>query len=135
YGGEDFSDPIVQRVDAGVNFAWGTGNPAAGVPADHFSVRWSGYVSAKTTANHTLSLTADDGVRLWVDGELLIDAWDESGSSTRTASVHLTADQWTPILLEYREATGVANIRLGWSSLAQTFEYIPAARLLPAGEP
>lgn len=75
-----FSDPelgtdVLDRVDSTVNFDWKQGSPDPLVPADGFSARWSGQVQAQTSGAYTFSVTADDGVRLYVNGQLVIDQW------------------------------------------------------------
>jgi parallel beta-helix repeat protein len=71
----DLSGPAVARTDAQVQFDWGGGSPATGIAADTFSARWSGQVFAYETGNYSFFTTADDGVRLWVNGQLVIDRW------------------------------------------------------------
>jgi hypothetical protein len=66
----------LSRVDPTVNFNWGKTSPDASIGNDHFSVRWSGQVQAKYSQTYTFTVKADDGVRLWVNGQLLIDQWN-----------------------------------------------------------
>jgi hypothetical protein len=80
---EYFVDPNLNtlafnRSDATVDFNWGTGSPDAALPVNEFSIRWSGQIQPQFTENYYFYLNADDGVRLWVDGELVIDAWNHS---------------------------------------------------------
>lgn len=75
-----FADPslgtdVLDRIDATVNFDWKQRSPDPAVPADGFSARWSGHVQAQTSGAYTFSVTADDGVRLYVNGQLVIDQW------------------------------------------------------------
>ena len=67
------------RNDVAVNFDWNTASPYAGVlGADTFSVRWTGQLTPQFSQDYTLSVTADDGVRLWVGGNLVIDRWSRA---------------------------------------------------------
>src|SRR5205823_5631639 len=65
----------VTRTDATVDFDWGGGSPAAALPVDRFSARWTGRVEALLTEAYTFYTTSDDGVRLWVNGQPVIDSW------------------------------------------------------------
>src|SRR3546814_11286121 len=75
----------VVRQDAQVDFDWGNGSPSAGVGSDSFAVRWEGFVEAPTTGNYTFWTQSDDGVRLWVNGNLVIDNWTLHRSAARSA--------------------------------------------------
>lgn len=71
----DLSGPAITRTDPQVQFDWGGGAPVTGVAPGTFSVRWSGQVFAYETGNYSFFTTADDGVRLWVNRQLVIDRW------------------------------------------------------------
>ena len=66
---------VLQRTEA-VNFNWGSGSPGTAVPSDNFSVRWSGLIEAPSTGNYTFQTNSDDGIRVWVNGALIINNWD-----------------------------------------------------------
>jgi len=131
--------PTVVRNEA-VDFDWGTGAPA-GMPADFFSVRWTGTVRAETTGTYRFQTVSDDGVRLWVNGQRVIDNWTLHPPTTDTsAAVSLVAGQRYTIRLEYYENFGGATMRLRWQRPGQAaFEPIPASVLAPpdaaAGSP
>ncbi|MEP7050218.1 MAG: PA14 domain-containing protein [Pseudomonadota bacterium] len=122
--------PVLSTTEA-VNFDWGTGTPGTGVPVDSFSARWVGQVSAPTTGNYILQTVSDDGVRLYLNGALVIDHWTDHGVSTDIApSVMLVQGQRYDIVLEYYERTGGASIKLKWQSPgASNFVAIPATQL------
>ncbi len=123
----------VSRVDATVDFNWGTQSPAAGVPTDNFSVRWSGQIEAPVTGNYIFSTVSDDGVRLWVNGVQLIDNWSGHGPVTDNgASVALTAGQKYDIRIEYYEGSGGATARLLWVYPGQSQQAVPQLQLYPA---
>ncbi len=80
--------PVVVRADAELSFDWGSGSPDPLVPVDYFSVRWSRNVPLPA-GTYRVSLDVDDGVRLWIDGMLLIDEWHESGGQRYDVDVDL----------------------------------------------
>ncbi len=108
--------PTLRRNDPSINFNWGQSSPDASIPADHFSVRWTRtvYLNAGTWR---FTATADDGVRLWVDGSLLIDRWVNQPSSTYTADITLGAGNHT-IRMEYYDNTVNAVAQLSYSTIA-----------------
>src|SRR5207244_1904550 len=69
-------EPALVRTDATVDFSWGFGQPPApGLPDDHFSIRWQGFVYVPRAGDYTIYAVADDGGRLYLDGQLVIDRW------------------------------------------------------------
>jgi glucose/arabinose dehydrogenase len=126
--------PVLSRIDSKIDFDWGAGSPAANVPVDNFSVRWTADLIPAYTEAHTLTVAADNGVRVYVNNVLVIDGWASPG--WRNVNVNLTAGQPTPLKVEYYEGYGGAGISLYWNSARQPWEPIPAARLVPpAGAP
>jgi len=135
YDNPDFSALRLSRLDGPVNFDWGTGAPAGSMGVDTFSVRWTGQVQPRYSQTYTFYTTTDDGVRLWVNGVLLIDYWAGQAATERSGSIALVAGQKYDLRLEYYENTGSAVAQLRWSSASQLKELIPAAQLYrPAPE-
>ena len=122
--------PLVQRIEA-VNFDWTTNRPAIGVPADNFSVRWTGTLTVPTSGTYRFQTNSDDGVRLWVGGTQRIDNWtDHSPTANTTSNITLTAGQRVAIVLEYYERGGGAVMQLRWRRPGQsTYVAIPAGNL------
>lgn len=125
----NFTSQKLSRIDATVNFDWGTGAPASQIDADTFSVRWSGQVEPRYSENYTFYTTADDGVRLWINNVLLIDDWNEHSATERSGAVTLTAGKKYNIKLEYFDNQQDASVKLMWSSPSQGKEIIPASQL------
>src|SRR5688500_7277571 len=73
FNNKDFSALVLTRTDATVNFAWGNGSPAGAIGPDTFSVRWTGKIIPHKSEAYTFYTSTDDGVRLWIDGKLVID--------------------------------------------------------------
>ncbi len=121
--------PLAQRIEA-VNFSWGTARPAIGVPADGYSVRWSGTLTVPTSGSYRFRTVSDDGVRLWVNGTQRINNWTDHGVTTNTSSAfNLTAGRRS-ITLEYYDRSGGATIQLQWLRPGtSTYVAVPAASL------
>ncbi len=99
-----------------IDFNWGEGSPDASVPADQFSARYQGSFAFNEEGTYRLTTTSDDGVRLYVDDALVIDAWQVQAASARTADVRLAAGRHK-IVLEYFEEGGQASAKLAWERL------------------
>ena len=122
--------PVVQRTEA-VNFSWGTNVPAPGINQDQFSVRWSGKVEATSTGIFRFQTASNDGVRLWVNGVLVIDNWSSHATvNDSTGNIALTKNVRYVITMEFYDNTGAAVARLRWKKPSDTaFAPIPASRL------
>ncbi|HEY8546832.1 MAG TPA: PA14 domain-containing protein, partial [Acidimicrobiales bacterium] len=103
--------------------------PFEDFPADGWSVRWSGWLRVDTAGDHVLTATADGGVRLVVDGAVVLDAWDDHEIRDDSATVALTAG-WHAVRLEHRNLADVAYAKLTWSGPGFTRSAIPADRLV-----
>ncbi|MBK8319393.1 MAG: putative baseplate assembly protein [Betaproteobacteria bacterium] len=130
YRGQGFRERLLTRTDATVNFNWGSGSPDPSVPAEHFSVRWSGWLQAPASGLFSFFVNADDGVRLWIDGDLIIDDWDLHPGE-RTITARLQANHKHDIRLEFYENGGAAACQLSWSGPGVTKAIIPTERLYP----
>ncbi len=107
--------PAVVRDDPQINFDWGPNTPASDLPNDDFSVRWTRDLSF-SAGTYRFYAYVDDGVRLWIDGELVIDQWHDSTPTTYTADLTL-AEGKHGLRMEYYEHTGNAIARLEWEGL------------------
>jgi len=105
--------PAMVRTDQHIHFDWGEGSFAAGHPVDHFSVRWTGYFIPKKSGDYKFFTSADDGVRLYIDDEILIDDWLPQSQTVENGAKHLEAGKAYKIRLEYFEAVGSAIIGFG----------------------
>lgn len=119
------------RIDPQINFEWGTGAPDPSMAADYFSICWTGFLTPEQSGNYTLYVTSDDGIRLWLDGVMLVDQWKGQAPTEYSAAVTLTAGNPHPIRLDYYENTGGATIKLWWEGPGISKQAIPSARLTP----
>lgn len=132
YDTASLSQPKLRRTDPAVNFAWGNAAPASGFEMNSWSVRWTGRLQAQFSEATTLLLNSNDGVRLWIDGQLVINDWLNSAPGERSAAVNLTAGRRHTIRLEYRHLTGDAGVQLLWSSASMPKSIVPSSQLHPA---
>ncbi|MBU0703370.1 MAG: hypothetical protein KKC18_05840, partial [Chloroflexi bacterium] len=105
--------PVLSRYDEAINFTWGTGSPASGLPSDNFSIRWQRdeWFAGGT---YRFKVLADDGVRVWVGDQLVIDEWHDRWAEP------LNVDRYIPsgthrVRVEYYEHVGDATMSIGWS--------------------
>jgi hypothetical protein len=110
------SSPALTRCDGAVSFDWGYGQPAASVPADKFSARW---VSTWTFPGGAIrfTVTGDDGVRLLIDGSVVLDKWVDQSPTTYSVDRTMSTGSHK-VALEYYENTGGATAKLSWASVA-----------------
>lgn len=127
----DLTGNTVKQVDPTVNFDWGGNPPVNGIPGNNWSARWLGQVQAETTTDYTFVTMSDDGVRLWVNNQLLIDNWTYHGTTTDRAVIHLTSGQKYDLRLEYFQGGGGSVMKLLWSILGANPSPIPQTQLYP----
>ncbi|MEJ8856025.1 PA14 domain-containing protein [Variovorax robiniae] len=122
--------PALVRVES-VDFDWGNGAPGATVNADYYSARWTGMIEAPASGSYQFRTLSDDGIRVWIDGKLVIDNWTLHGPTyNESAALNLVAGQLYSIKIEFYEATGWAVTRLQWKTPdAADYAATPAARL------
>ncbi len=104
--------PRAVREDVIIDFNWGRGQPRAEIPADNFSVRWTGKANFDS-ATYRFRVLGDDGVRLWVDDVLVLDQWKDQSATEYTVDVALAKGSHT-LKVEYYEHTHDARVRLRW---------------------
>ena len=81
----------------------------------------------------TFYTNSDDGVRLWVNHQLLIDNWTNHGATENSATIQLTAGSTYDIRLEFYENTGGATMQLSWSSPSTPKQIVPQSQLFSTG--
>lgn len=112
FSGQNFEEFVLARVEPGLDFNWGEGSPASGVPVDRFSAR---YITQFTpphesgARDYTVSITRDDGVRMEFGGQRIVDTWAD-GTQPVSAQITANAGQTYPINIEYFENGGLARL-------------------------
>ncbi len=111
-------EPQLVRVDKAVDFAWQT-PPGPGVPLEDFSVRWTGTLTPKTSGEYALGFTGDDGFRVWLDGQPIVEDWTEHAATPASKRLRLEAGRSYAIKAEFFQAKGSIVARLEWEAPGQ----------------
>lgn len=135
FNNRNLTDRVFTRIDATVNNNWASGSPDSRIDANTFSVRWTGEIESRYSETYTFNVRSDDGVRLYVDGQLIIDQWNDSPATNHTGTIFLEAGVRYDVRLEYYENTALAEMRFRWSSASQNFEVVPTSQLYAADAP
>jgi uncharacterized protein YkwD len=109
-------NPVLVRTDAQINFDWGFSQPAASVPAGPYSVRWQGDFSL-TAGMYTFTAMTSDGMRVYIDGNLILDRWYDQPAYIYNVRQTLSAGTHR-IVVEYYDNTGYATAHLSWQNTA-----------------
>ena len=110
--------PVLQRQDVAINFDWETGSPDPKVPADNFSARWARTLGFQP-GTYRFYASADDGVRVYVDGRRVVDAWQrQTLPNTHFGDITLGAGNHT-VVVDYFEQGGNASVHVWWDRVDQ----------------
>ncbi|MEJ7709151.1 MAG: PA14 domain-containing protein [Pyrinomonadaceae bacterium] len=134
YGNLNLTGATFTRIDPTVNFEWRSG-PAAGIGADTFSARWVGRVQPQFSETYTFYTRSDDGVRLWVNGQLLINNWTDHSQTENSGRIALVAGQKYDVRMEYYDNTRTGIAKLLWSSSSTPQAIIPRSQLYATVSP
>ena len=113
FGNRDLQgNPALVRDEPQIDFDWGEGRPAPNLPADHFSVRWQRRVSFEA-GTYRFFLQIDDGARVLLDNQMILNDWEDGGERTVNVDVTLPAGE-RAIQVEFYESSGVARVSFWW---------------------
>jgi uncharacterized protein (DUF1800 family) len=104
---------------------------AATIGFDNFSVRWTGQILPQYSETYYIDGRVDDGVRIWVNNQLVVNRWPGGGVTDTIGTIDLIAGVRYDIVAEYYEATGASEAHLYWWSNSQAKQIIPTSRLFP----
>ena len=131
YKGVNFEQIARRTVESRIAYA-NVDLPDVG--RENFSVRWKGQVLAPKAGRYVFRATADDGVRLYVDGKKLIDEWRGQAPTAFEGPIDLK-DGWHDIVLEFYQGSGGYEIKLERSGPKMETAAIPAEQLRNLGAP
>jgi beta-glucosidase len=109
-------NPVLTRTDNKVDFQWTISPPATGINGDFYSVRWTGQLHAPKSGHYKIGLDGNDGYRLYINKQLLIDNWKKRTYSTVLKDFFFEEKESYEIQVEFFEPVGNAHIRLVWNA-------------------
>ena len=127
--GNPWRDLIMVRIDPTIDFSWGDGSPDPSINIDGFTVRWTGMIEVPASAIYTFHTQTDDGIRLYVNGQLIINNWTDHGGTHDSGDISLKTGQKYEIIMEWYENGGGAICELSWESSTIAREAIPSQYL------
>jgi len=123
-----FSSLVYDGVESqSIQKDWGSGNctyPNLTTRDNYFSLRWSGYIKIEQNGYYQFYVNSDDGTKLWVNNQLIIDDWRGHATEEHSGSIYLNSGYY-PITFEYLEVNGAANVKLGWRKPSDTSTIYP----------
>ncbi|HEX3019034.1 MAG TPA: autotransporter-associated beta strand repeat-containing protein, partial [Chitinispirillaceae bacterium] len=125
FDNNDFTNLKVNRADANVNFDWAAGAPDLSMGSDDFSSRWIGKILPKYTQTYTFYVSSDDGVRLWVNNQLVINQWIAFTGVEYSGQIDLTGGTLYDIKVEFVEYSSDASIVMSWECPMLVKEVVP----------
>jgi len=110
--------PIFNRIDPALVFNWGPYGPGPGIGGEHWSARWTSiqYLNAGT---YQFNVTVDDGVRIYIDGQIIIDQWHDQSATAYSANVAVVTGTHA-IQVDYYQGVGDASLSVSWNYVSST---------------
>ena len=128
--GDDFQQLAMTRVDPSINFNWGLATPDASIPAHSpFTVQWTGQFTPAKTDNYTFAATADDGVRVYVDGQLVVNDYKLQSVETAGGSIVLNAGRAYSLKVQYFNGTKFGQVKLTYATATAAAQPLAASVL------
>ncbi|MFK7925977.1 MAG: PA14 domain-containing protein [Bacteroidia bacterium] len=131
YNNDNFTSLVKTQVDPEIDFFWASSGPPGYSNPNHLTVRWTGQVMPLFTEEYTFHIYSDDGTRLWVNGQQLIDDFNKNGTRANSGTINLVSGQKVDIVVEYLQGIANSLIELEWESRNQEREIIPSYLLFP----
>jgi chitodextrinase len=109
-------NPVFVRTDSQINFSWGKGSPDPSLPSMNFSARWEGSFTF-SDGLYTFTAITSDGMRLYLDGNLILGRWSDQPPTTYTVSQAVNAGSHL-VTVEYYDWNGTATAQVSWKNNA-----------------
>ena len=108
-------NPVLTRIDDSINFSWTLYSPGRPVNHDFYSAKWTGLLKAPQSGTYKIGLDGNDGFRLYINNEMIIDNWQKQTYSTKLADYHFEKGKEYNIRVEFFEPVDNGHIRLIWN--------------------
>lgn len=114
YVGTNFERKVLTRIDPQIQFNWLDSSPAPGIPHSYYSIRWTGKLLAPATGEYYFYAKVDDGIRIWVNNQKVMDSWQLNDSKSFTGNIVLKAGQYYDLRVDYFNDMLEGEIYLYW---------------------
>jgi beta-glucosidase len=116
FNGIEFgNNPTLQRIDKTINFHWTISTPDPSITPEFFCAKWTGNIKAPKTGTYKIGLSGNDGFKLYINNQLIINNWDKQSFHTSLVDYNFTAGNSYPIRVEFKEPNGNSTIKLIWN--------------------
>ena len=116
FNGIEFgNNPTLQRIDKTINFHWTISTPDQAINPEFFCTKWTGNIKAPKTGTYKIGLSGNDGFKLYINNQLIINNWDKQSFHTSLVDYNFTAGNNYPIRVEFKEPNGNSTIKLIWN--------------------
>ena len=112
--------PVVKQTEKKINYSWAAGTELEGMPKDYFSVKWYSTMCVDETADYEFTLGGDDGYKLFINDQPIIDDWTPGGFRTTNVTKTLKAGEKYHVRVEYYQQGGGAGICFLWKRKNET---------------
>jgi beta-glucosidase len=115
--------PVLKRIDNELNFRWTLYPPDPAINFDFFSVRWTGKLKSQATGNFRIGMEGNDGYRLYLDGKLLIDKWENQSVDISTTGYYFESGREYDLRVEFFESSGNVILKMIWDQSVANNQY------------
>jgi hypothetical protein len=122
------------RIDSTIDFGWNGAAPDPNVRSENFSAEWTGKILAPESGTFTFTTNSDDGIRVWVNGQQIINAWTDHGAQQNSGKIDLIAGLKYDIKVDYYQHAGSSVAQLFWSAPDIGRQIIPQSYLYSSAE-
>lgn len=130
YTNASFGGHRFQTIDHKIDFKWGNKPPIKGIPRNRFSIKWEGCVRVDNPQGMYLAASADDDIRVYIDGDLLIDTWDKKNYEVVNSADKIERGVH-PVEIQYRQDRGPGHVYFGWTPDGEKSVVVPPENLIP----
>ncbi len=120
--------PTVQ-IDPVINWNWNGGSPATGIGGNLWSAEWTGKIQALGTTTYTFGVNIDDGARVWINGQLVIDSWVYQAPTWHYGTIDLEAGKQYDIKIDFFQGYGGSTLQFYWGAKGLPWQVVPKSQL------
>ena len=110
-------EPTLKRIDPIIDFNWNKVSPGVGLKTEYYSGRWTGFLIAPDSGTYEFSTNSDDGSRVFLDGNLVVNNWGDHGMQQKSGKITLEKSRRYVIRIEFYQGYGDSGMQFSWQKL------------------